>query len=137
MPLPRDKPLSLAIQKACIQEQFPQFRFSKAESSWIGILQPTIESPEYLIKIIYKLYTVPRVFVLKPKLHPDAPHIYKHTGSLCLYFPDDKSWTSQKLLGKTIFLWTAEWLYYYEIWLSTGQWYAPEAPHNDIKREDN
>jgi hypothetical protein len=93
-------------------------------------MQPTDKSSEYLVKIIYRLYEIPQVSVLKPKLHPEAPHIYRASGALCLYYPEDGSWNSRKLLGNTIFLWTAEWLYYYELWLATGQWLGPEVPHN-------
>lgn len=28
------------------------------------------------------------------------------------------------LLVETIVPWTSEWLYFYEIWLVTGEWYA-------------
>lgn len=126
----------MIIQRACVQERFPQFRYSRAQSAWIGKLKPTPKSPDDLIKITYELYSIPRVFVLKPKLHPDAPHIYKESGALCLYFPEDNSWNSKKLLGETIFLWAAEWLYYYELWLATGQWFAAEAPHLNNKNEN-
>ena len=136
MSLPRNKPLSMVIQQACIQERFPQFKFYRAKSMWIGKFRPSTKSPEYLVEINYSLYKIPRVFVLSPKLHPDAPHIYKESGALCLYYPQDNSWNSQKLLGNTIFLWTAEWLYYYELWLATGQWLGPEAPHVDGKSEN-
>ena len=124
-------PLSLTIQKACIRERFPQFSYSRVKSTWTGILRPTNTSPEYLVEITYRLYEIPQVFVLKPKLHSETPHIYRESGALCLYYPEDGSWNSRKLLGNTIFLWTAEWLYYYELWLATGQWLGPEIHHND------
>ena len=133
MSIPRSKPLSIAIQRACIQERFPQFKFSRVQSAWTGKLKPTTRSPEYLLKITYSIYNIPRVFVLEPKLHPDAPHVYKESGALCLYYPPDDSWNSQKLLGDTIFIWTAEWLYYYELWLATGQWFGSEVPHTGNK----
>lgn len=137
MSIPSSKPLSMAIQKACIQERFPQFKFHRQRSVWRGKFRPTSTSPEYLVEIDYALYKIPRVFVLKPKLHPNAPHIYKESGSLCLYYPPDNSWNYQKLLGNTIFLWTAEWLYYYELWFATGQWLGPEAPHDANKSENS
>jgi hypothetical protein len=133
MSLPINRPVSLVIQQACIQERFPQFKYSRAKSTWTGKLQPTAKSPEYLVEVTYTLYSIPHVFVLKPKLRPDAPHLYKESGALCLYYPEDGSWNSRKLLGNTIFLWTAEWLYYYELWLATGQWFGAEAPHTNSK----
>lgn len=131
MSLPVGRPLSMAIQQACIRERFPQFSYSHTKNAWTGTMRPTSQSAKYLVEISYRPYSVPNVFVLKPRLHPDAPHVYKANGSLCLYYPEDKSWSSRKLLGNTIFLWTAEWLYYYELWLATGRWFGPEAPHNN------
>ena len=133
MSLPRKKPLSMALQQAFIQERFPQFKYSRTKNMWTGKFRPSAKSPEYLIKITYAIYEIPHVFVLKPKLHSNAPHVYKESGALCLYYPQDDSWNSQKLLGTTIFLWAAEWLYYYELWLATGQWFGPEAPHSNSK----
>jgi hypothetical protein len=130
MSLPINKPLSIAIQQACIRERFPQFHYSRSRSIWTGKLRPTITSPYYLVEISYKISKIPHVLVLNPMLHPSAPHIYKKSSELCLYYPEDGSWNSRKLLGETIFPWTAEWLYYYELWLATGQWFGPEAPHN-------
>jgi hypothetical protein len=135
MSLPINRPLSLAIQQACIRERFPQFKYSRAKSAWTGKLRPTERSPEYLVEITYKLYSIPNVFVFKPKIRPDAPHIYKQSGTLCLYYPEDGSWNGRMLLGKTIFLWTAEWLYYYELWLATGEWFGPEVPHGGKNSE--
>src|SRR6266498_698183 len=119
MSLPNNRPLSLAIQQACIQERFPQFKYYRSKGSWTGKLRPTTKSPEYLVEITYTLSSIPHVFVLNPKLHPNAPHVYKQSGALCLYYPEDGSWNGRKLLGNTIFLWTAEWLYYYELWLAS------------------
>lgn len=136
MSLPVTKPLSLAVQQLYIRERFPQFSYSRSQGAWIGTLQPTLKSPKYIVQMIYALHKVPRVFVLRPKLHPEAPHVYKENGALCLYYPNDGSWNSRKLLGKTVLLWTAEWLYYYELWLATGQWFGPEAPHIGSKKLD-
>jgi hypothetical protein len=137
MSLPKSKPLPIAIQQACIQERFPQFKYSRQKNAWIGGFKPTTKSPEYLVMITYDLYRIPRAFVIKPTLHPDTPHIYKESGALCLYYPEDDSWNNRKLLGNTIFLWTAERLYFYELWLATGQWFGPEAPHTNSKVENS
>jgi hypothetical protein len=136
MKLPRSNPpFSIAIQNALIQEKFPQFKYSRESSTWIGELRPSLSSPAYLVQIKYKLYALPKVRVLRPKLHPDAPHIYHDDNTLCLYYPPDDSWNHRKYLGNTILLWTAEWLYYYELWLATGQWFGPEAPHGNTKSQ--
>jgi hypothetical protein len=137
MSIPINKPLALALQQVCIRERFPQFSYSHSKGLWMGKLQPTAKSPKYLVKITYALYSIPRVFILTPKLHPDAPHIYRESGALCIYYPEDGSWNSRKLLGNTVFPWTAEWLYFYELWLATGQWFGPEAPHTASKSENS
>ena len=77
----------------------------------------------------------PRVWVLSPPPRPDARHRYAD-GSLCLYYPRDESWTPRLLLALTIVPWTAYWLACYELWLRTGQWYGPEAPHGRDKQHD-
>ncbi len=50
-------------------------------------------------------------------------------GSLCLYWPDEWGWTARESLAATIVPWTAFWLYYYELWLVTGEWLGPSSPH--------
>lgn len=101
--------------------------------TWIGSLQPSITSPIYTAKIVYRFAgwhsKPPEVKIESPKIHSDAPHRYSD-GSLCLYFPQDNDWSPSKFIAKTIVPWTALWLAFYEIWLDTDHWYGPEASHN-------
>ena len=39
---------------------------------------------------------------------------------ICLY--RHREFTKDKFLANTIIPWTVEWLYFYEIWLATGEW---------------
>jgi len=55
-------------------------------------------------------------------------HVYKN-GVLCLYYPPDDGLKNTDLISKKIIPWVAEWLLYYEIFLLTGKWKGPEAPH--------
>jgi hypothetical protein len=71
---------------------------------------------------------MPKVFVDSPEIVPNAPHRYSDR-SLCLYWPEEFSWTSHQSLARTLVPWTALWLFHYEIWLSLGEWLAPESPH--------
>lgn len=72
----------------------------------------------------------PDMFVLSPNLRELAgtsqiPHTYAHTGSgtkLCLWWPKRREWIPQLELTQTYIPWTAEWLWYFEDWLTTREW---------------
>ncbi len=115
-----------------VQDTFREFRFNKRERFWIGKLQPTFQSPQYSVKVMYQLFGAPKVEVTDPPLHPNPKHTYPD-GSLCLYFPSEHAWRGINLPVPTILLWTSEWLYCYEIWLASGEWIGKEAPHNESK----
>ncbi|MFN8418792.1 MAG: hypothetical protein U0528_06065 [Anaerolineae bacterium] len=122
-------PQSIDMQILAMRQQFPQFWYLPTIRSWIGTLTPRKNKPiTYLIKVMYPFGEYPQVRVLSPDIRHDAPHTYRDM-TLCLYRPADESWTSAKLIANTIVPWTAEWLRYYEIWLNTGFWCGPEAPH--------
>lgn len=91
-----------------------------------GYLQPQFTSPLYLVKVVYKLKDIPRVWVVSPTLHPKAVHLYadKH---LCLYWPKEWGWRSDQLIANTIIPWTGSWLFFYELWLDTGKWLGPSS----------
>jgi hypothetical protein len=42
--------------------------------------------------------------------------------SLCLFNPEKREWNPEQRLGDTILPWACIWLYFYEIWLATGDW---------------
>jgi hypothetical protein len=128
-----NKKLSLAFQNAFIQQHFPQFRFEWRNSTgiWRGTLQPRDISQVYNVLIKYNPDFKPIVWVTKPNIKPDAPHIYKDK-SLCLWWYKEWNWSPDQNIALTLVPWTALWLYYYEIWLDTGEWLAPSAPHNPI-----
>jgi hypothetical protein len=41
---------------------------------------------------------------------------------LCLYRPHRREWTPAMMIANTIIPWISEWLYFYELWLVTGEW---------------
>jgi hypothetical protein len=92
---------------------------------WDMQIQPTPLSAAYDVRLHYTLERGPRVFVRSPDLlqpgEDPIPHRYGD-GSLCLYLPGTGEWDRSMPLAETIIPWTAEWLYFYEIWLGTGQW---------------
>lgn len=56
---------------------------------------------------------------------PQFPHKFdidekKNMVRICLYRYSE--FDSRKLISNTIIPWTIEWLYFYELWLATGEW---------------
>lgn len=77
------------------------------------------------------MWKAPSVWVLGDELQkldsPDFPHRYeideeKKAVEICLY--RYREFTTYKFISKTIVPWTVEWLYFYELWLATGEWYG-------------
>jgi len=128
--LPRPPAVTLPIQQAWIARRFPAFRCGARRGALgcKGPLQPRLASPVYVIEVRYGSTDVPRVRVIKPALVKDAPHLYGD-GSLCLYWPHEWWWTGNELIADTIFPWAADWLYFYELWLDTGEWLGPSSRH--------
>jgi hypothetical protein len=128
--------LTPAQHTVLLKRHFPSFRFTRTARGliWRGELSPQDESPVYQVRIEWRGRRRPLVFIESPNVVPGAPHRYPDK-SLCLYYPEDQSWTPQKHLAMTIVPWTAEWLLFYELWLITGKWFGPEAPHGrQVKR---
>jgi hypothetical protein len=93
--------------------------------TWNGNVQPTPLNEIYKIRIRYKLGCYPEVIVKEPKLQGRdgqlIPHMYEQKR-LCLFNPHKLEWNTRMRIADTILPWTSLWLYYYEIWLATGQW---------------
>ncbi|WP_234943159.1 hypothetical protein [Priestia megaterium] len=130
VPKKKKQGISLSKQSFSILESYPQFkenRISINEIHWIGELQPSLLSSKYLIKITYTLNSIPKVWVISPKLtgrnNESIPHMYSKTR-LCLYYPKAQEWDKSMWISKTIIPWTCLWLKYYELWRITGEWYG-------------
>lgn len=116
---------------------------------WEGILQPTPLSREYRVVIKYTLDHSPVCIVVDPDLQDLAndkkiPHTYlNQTGiggtQLCLYLPVIKQknkvseWQSTMFLADTFLPWASIWLFYFEYWLSTGEWEGGGVEHDVIE----
>lgn len=95
-------------------------------------IKPTEFSPEYPILIKYHDKKEVEVWVtgyLKKMDDPNFPHHYgfdkkKERVNICLYLPKNNEWNSSYFLTETIIPWTSEWLFFYELWLGTGEWYG-------------
>lgn len=118
-------------QKLAMRSKFPSFRCQKKKDSLVftGTLKPGEIS--YEIRAEYIPSQHPKVFVLSPKIHSRAPHVWPNDKSLCLVNPSIHPWCPCHLVAKLTIPWTALWLYFYEVWLETGIWYGPESLHDD------
>ncbi len=120
--------VTLALQHLHIGHRFPSFVFRREDGGgvWCGTLQPRECSPAYGILLRYKMSHPPKVWVTWPKLAPSAPHLYSGE-QLCLYWPKEWIWRPDELIATTVLPWTALWLYYYELWLDSGEWLGPSS----------
>ena len=90
-------------------------------------LQPTEESLVYKLMISAEIdSTIVKIFPIEPHIGgvvngQIVPHMYPD-GSLCLFYPGYKEWYYLDLWADTLIPWTSLWLYYYELWLQTGEW---------------
>lgn len=87
-------------------------------------LQPTLISRRYSLRLKYELGLTPEVIVINPRLKKPSdkvalPHVYSG-DQLCLNLPEE--WFPEMLIAHTTVPWASEWLFYYEIWLATGDW---------------
>jgi hypothetical protein len=71
----------------------------------------------------------PEVVIVDPPLrkrHGDnyVPHVYDTDGEpiLCLFDARAEEWDQGMSVADTIIPWAAKWLFFYELWLATGQW---------------
>lgn len=107
-------------------------------------LQPTAESPMYTIKIVTKEWEpAVNVFVVEPDISKYArckdnkiPHTYLD-GSICLYLPNHNEWSYHDSWAETLIPWTCLWLYYFEIWLMTGEWLGGGVHPGDSETTTN
>lgn len=135
----RLKKISFSQQVNLLRNRFPESKIHLVRDkkiTWEGILQPTPLSGSYHVSMIYQKDEYPKVFVISPKplnrarSEESLPHVYDNEKQqLCLFYPDGKEWNAGKLLIRTIIPWTCEWLYYYELWLGTGEWLGGGTVH--------
>lgn len=95
---------------------------------WVCELQPHPLCGRYLIEIRLEQDGLPDVLVLSPNLTDlaggrELPHTYSPVDghpSLCLWWQRD--WHRGMAISDTIVPWAAEWLWFFEHWLVTGEW---------------
>ncbi len=131
----------LHLEKITVKKYFPDFQLVENGNSirWVGKIKPLLFpfSPAYKVEIHYTdnfAQEPPKVFVIFPKIKEEK-HRWKD-GSLCLFYPPDKSW-KPSYTAATIISWVAEWLYCYTMWMmgNKRKWPGPEKPHKGPKRK--
>lgn len=103
-------------------------------------LQPTEESLIYRIKIVATVWKpMVSVFVVEPDISKYArgaltiPHTYSD-GAICLFYPPNNEWDYDDSWADTLVPWASLWLYYFELWLATGEWLGEGIhPRNERK----
>jgi hypothetical protein len=90
--------------------------------TWIGDITPSTVSNTYTVKVEFVVGKRPEVTVLAPELERREgllTHVFPH-DHLCLSRAAE--WNASMSLATTIIPWTSEWLFFYEIWVVTGNW---------------
>lgn len=145
------RPLNMAKQAGKLKAVFPlsSVKLNQVHLKWEGTLTPTPLSDTYYLKLLYKKGNHPDVYVTSPilKFYPGTtklPHVYNTSEQhLCLYYRPAREWNSSLFISDTIIPWASEWLFFYEIWLSTGVWHGggihsiTEAEKQAEKQKEN
>lgn len=125
--------IPLFIQAIRLTRAFPAstVRIRQHRLVWDGVLQPSLLSDSYHVRIEYRIGMRPIATVYGDNLQriddPALPHHYhvnpqRKQVQMCLHLPGE--FNSSMLLVKTILPWASEWLLHYEVWLATGEWYG-------------
>jgi hypothetical protein len=111
--------------------------------TWFGEFTPSALSDTYKLKITYKLGQAPKAYIVSPKplqLAEGAkrlPHTYNYSNGkqqLCLYLPGTGEWRPSMVIAQTIVHWAVQWMYYYEIWVTTGRWMGGGHGNWDVEK---
>ena len=129
----RTPPQTLIQQKIALKLSYPD---SKVEISdgilrFSGRIKPSALSKEYEVLILYDGKKNPDAWIFGDELEgldrENFPHKYsiepeKKSVRVCLFYPKAKEWSKNRTIASTIVPWLVEWLYFYELWLITGEW---------------
>jgi hypothetical protein len=155
--------LTVKAQDEALRAKCPQFRLVGDVGwmgAWEGTLRPICQT--YRIRVVY----FPRrildgwrltnhyvnVFVVDPPVGPDPrgtgeppQHVYRlgHPQAfpaLCINDPIDDAWWPNEFIVDRIIPWTIKWLFFHELWLTTGVWKGggrhPEVSETWLRGED-
>lgn len=139
----RTKKLTVSQQAYALRSLYPdsQCRANKNKLDWTGFLRPTPLSASYTLNVLYRQGFNPKAYIREPQLAvlpgKELPHVYSQVEQrLCLYYPrGGGEWNESMSIALTIVPWASEWLLFYELWLSTGQWLGGGI-HPNGEKED-
>jgi hypothetical protein len=122
---------TIAQQASALKFKFPEWdvNFDAVSLIATGRIKPTSRSNSYMVEIKYNIIQkkpLVEVKILDPILiknekEEEIPHMYSQE-SLCLFMPKYNEFKKTDLICDTIIPWTSLWVYYYEIWHTTGTW---------------
>ena len=135
--LNRKKKANPFVQIGAMKSKFPQLHSKQKGENIVftGDLFVKPELPVYNVSVEYRGDLRPIVKVNSPALVDKPPHTFSDK-SLCLYHSDNFKWSADKFIAKEIMQWTIVWIYFYEYWLQTGEWIAPEVSHDTDKKDE-
>lgn len=110
---------------------------TRHELVWRGSLKPTEYSATYEVVISHNLHERPLVYVARPHLRlvpgMRLPHVFR-LNLLCLHTLS-RSVIASRQIADTLVPWSAEWLFFYEIWLASGGTWFGGGEHPRASRE--
>ncbi|WP_455586458.1 hypothetical protein [Bacteroides sp.] len=139
------RPFTPIQQLGLLKHEFPLSIGSVERGTmvWKCEFTPSVLSDTYMLKIVFSAGNFPRTYIVSPKPLPLAegakrlPHTYNYSNGkqqLCLFLPSANEWDSSMLISETIVHWAVQWMYFYEIWVSTGIWMGGGHGNWDVKK---
>jgi hypothetical protein len=135
----RVRTLSVREQAAWMRQYHPQFQTTSTNREFrsIGSLQPTDSSRLYTVTILYEAGRRPAAYVAGLRTRPGAeraPHTYGPDRP-CLFHPKGREWRDDMIIATSFVPWLSVWLYFYEVWLATGEWEGGGIDHTPVLEE--
>ena len=131
--------IPIPVQIRFLNEEFPNGEVKSHDLRhlrWEMEIVPSPNSSAYRIRIDYTIGASPKVFVINPAVLKKAegatvlPHVFdteKH--QLCLFYSKIGEWDASMLLSRSIVPWASEWLFFYVLWVITGEWLGEGIGH--------
>lgn len=122
--------LTLVQQAGVLRSRFPTVTPPRVQAdrlTWFWQVQPSPCSVTYTVRLMLQGIGSPKVHVVDPPLQlaegkNRLPHVFE-ADRLCLYY-DDEFDRRVDQLADTVVPWVSEWLFFYEQWLTTGEWHG-------------
>jgi hypothetical protein len=132
----RIRTLSVREQAAWMRSYYPTFSCAATSRTLCsaGCLQPTSASRKYDVIVLYEAGLRPAAYVKHLRIREgetQIPHTYAPDRP-CLFYPAAREWRPDMRIATTVIPWLSLWLFYYEVWLATGEWEGGGVAHGPI-----